>query len=351
LWVRVVRTALGILERHPEVDRDPGVDLWLHAALAGALVVRSGFASEEAEHAIVRALGIARARDDAAAAPLLQGLAGLREMRGEHEASEVFAAEALRAAGTAELAVEAHDLLACSLFHQGRFPAALEQAERALSGHAPGHAYAMPASQGEHPLVSSHGWAGLSLWFMGDEARSRARIEAALESASLPELHHSGSWAHLLAARWHHMREEPSEARGHADRALALAREGGFAYHAAAAQVLLGWARAMAGEDEGVDLIRAGLDAQRATGAGIDRPYFLALLAEATRATGHPERALRAVDEALAILGGATGFFWTPELHRLRGALILDAYGAERGADAEAAFGRAAEALEAREAP
>jgi DNA-binding winged helix-turn-helix (wHTH) protein len=350
--VRDARIALELLEAHPEMPRDDGVELWLHAALAGALVARSGFASVEAESAIVRALGIARARDDpVSAAPFLQGLAGLHEFRGEHEASEALAAEALRAAGAAELAVEAHDLIACSLFHQGRFSAALEQAERALSRHETGHGHVVLAPLGEHPAVSSQGWAGLSLWFMGDEDRSRARIEAALGLAAHPTRRHSLAYAHVLAARWHHMRGEPSQARGHAEAGLALAREGGFAYYAAAGQVFLGWARALEGEDGGVDAIRAGLDAHRATGARLDRPYFLALLAEAVWATGHPSLALRAVDEALEIVGGAQAFFWEPELHRLRGALLLDAYGAERSADAEAAFGRAIETARRQGAP
>jgi predicted ATPase/DNA-binding winged helix-turn-helix (wHTH) protein len=350
--VRDARTALELLEGHPEIPRDDGAELWLHAALAGALVTRSGFASAEAEHAIVRALRIARARDDeASAAPLLQGLAGLREYLGDHEASEALAGEALHAAGEAELAVEAHDLIACSLFHQGRFSAALEQAECALSRHDAGHRHVVLATLGEHPAVSSEGWAGLALWFMDDEERARARIDAALELAAHPTRRHSLAYARVLKARWHHMRGEASEARKHAEAGLALAREGGFAYHAAAGQIFLGWARALEGDGDGVDLIRAGLDAHRATGAGLDRPYFLALLAEAVWATRQPERALRAVDEALEILGDARAFFWEPELHRLRGALILDAYGAERSADAEAAVGRAIETARRQGAP
>jgi adenylate cyclase len=339
--VRDARTALELLERHPGVPRDDGVELWLHAALAGALVARSGFASEEADDAIVRALRIARAHDDNAAAPFLQGLAGLHEYRGEHAASEALAAQALGAAGDGELAVEAHDLIACSLFHQGRFAEALEQADRAIARSEAGHGHAVLAPLGEHPAVNSHGWAGLSLWLMGDADASRARIEAALALAGEPGRRHSLACAHVVAARWHHMRGEPVEAGGHAEAGLALAGDGGFAYQAAAAQILLGWARAQQDHDDGIETIRAGLDAHRATGARIDRPYFLGILAEALRHAGQPARALREAEDALGIVASAQSLFWEPELHDLRGALILDVYGAERAADAEAASRRA----------
>lgn len=98
--IRDARTALALLERHPDILRDDGIELWFHAALAGALVSVAGFASDDAERAIIRALGIARERaDSVSAATLLHGLAGLHEYRGDHETSEALAAQAARWVG------------------------------------------------------------------------------------------------------------------------------------------------------------------------------------------------------------------------------------------------------------
>jgi len=344
--VRDVRTALELLERSRDIPREDGTELWLHAALAGALVGVAGYASADAERAIRRALEIARARNDSpSAARLLHGLGGMHEYRGEHQASEALAGEALRVGGGApELAVEAHDLMACSLFHQGRFSAALEQAELALSLHRPQHGYVALAPHGEHPLVSCHEWAGLALWCMGQPEQALARIRAAVSMAADPGRLHSLAYARVHAARLHQMRGEPSEAKSHAELGLALAHEHGFAYHAATAQVLVGWAQALSGQEGGVDLLRAGLEAHRATGAQLDRPYFLALLAEAWWAAGRPDQGLQAVTEASQNLGGADTFFWESELHRLRGALTLEVYGSDGAGDAEGSFRQALEA-------
>ena len=55
----------------------------------------------------------------------------------------------------------------------------------------------------------------------------------------------------------------------------------------------------------------------------MDRPYFLGLLAEALRAANRPADGLRAVAEALGMLDSGRTFFYEPELHRLRGCLML----------------------------
>jgi predicted ATPase len=45
-------------------------------------------------------------------------------------------------------------------------------------------------------------------------------------------------------------------------------------------------------EDEGNQKIRQGLDAYQASGAEMDRPYFLALLAESELLSGEAEKGI-----------------------------------------------------------
>jgi hypothetical protein len=65
-----------------------------------------------------------------------------------------------------------------------------------------------------------------------------------------------------------------------------------------------GWALAALGEKEGVTLMCQGLAAQRATGAGIGRTMFLALLAEGHKKERQIEEGLAIVTEALVLCQG-----------------------------------------------
>ena len=70
----------------------------------------------------------------------------------------------------------------------------------------------------------------------------------------------------------------------------------------------------------GVAQIREGLAICRSTGAMLDYPFFLALLAEALGYADQPQEGLDTAAEALAMLGDRRSFYYEAELHRrLRG--------------------------------
>ena len=88
--------------------------------------------------------------------------------------------------------------------------------------------------------------------------------------------------------------------------------------------MLRGWARAVEGEAAaGLAELRGGLAVARSTGARLDDPYLLALLADVHLTTGDVDAGLLAVDEALEEMRGERSFNCEPELHRLRGELLL----------------------------
>ena len=87
---------------------------------------------------------------------------------------------------------------------------------------------------------------------------------------------------------------------------------------------LRGWALAQQGaREEGIAQMRQGMAAWRATGAEVDRSYFLALLAEEYRRVDQPEEALSMVAEVLALVHRSGDCYWEAELHRLKGELLL----------------------------
>ena len=70
------------------------------------------------------------------------------------------------------------------------------------------------------------------------------------------------------------------------------------------------------------DQVQQGLAASQATGTTAFRPYYLALLAEASAKVGQTTEGLEALAEALATLPRRGVRWWEAELYRLRGELL-----------------------------
>src|SRR5262249_45179403 len=74
---------------------------------------------------------------------------------------------------------------------------------------------------------------------------------------------------------------------------------------------------------EGILQMRQGLAAHQATGSTLDRPCYLAMLAEACGKTGQVEDGLQVVAEALAAVDRTEERFYEAELYGLKGTLTL----------------------------
>jgi predicted ATPase len=88
--------------------------------------------------------------------------------------------------------------------------------------------------------------------------------------------------------------------------------------------ILRGWALVEQGQrEEGMVQLRQGLAAYRATGSELQRPHFLALLAEACGKVGQAEEGLNVLAEALAVIDRTEERVYGAELYRLKGELVL----------------------------
>jgi predicted ATPase len=126
-----------------------------------------------------------------------------------------------------------------------------------------------------------------------------------------------------------------------AERVVALCTEQGFGLWVPFATVLRGWALAQQGQYvEGIAQMQQGTAAWRATGATVDQPYFLALLADAYGHAGHVDNALALLEEALVVAHDYEDMYWAPEVYRLKGDLLLR-QGLSEERDAEACWHQA----------
>jgi predicted ATPase len=148
------------------------------------------------------------------------------------------------------------------------------------------------------------------------------------------ELAHPFSLAYALVfAAWlHHLRWDAYLTYERAEAIIVLAAEQGFAALVALGTLLRGWALAewcaepgarQGTGEEGMALLQQGLTAWRATGAEGNRPYYLALLAEAAARAGQREAGLTWLAEALVVVDDTGERRWEAELHRLKGELLL----------------------------
>ena len=299
----------------------------LLSQLGQAHVAIDGWSSAEALACLEQARAAAEELGDREPlASVLLALATLHEGRGE----PTPALDAVGAgAGFADQGVEGAELLACALFHQGAFTRALEQAERGVVAFEVdgdgGHYATFPATFGDNAGVACHDWAALSLWFLGRADESMRRARRALELSEDPDRAYSAATARAQLAALHACRHEPEPALRWAQATVDAARDRGYAYRVAMGRVLRGWARAADGRADGVHEIACGLRASRATGAHLEDPFYLGLLADAHLRTGGVEPGLAAVDEALGIAARERAHYYDAELHRLRGELLLAA--------------------------
>jgi DNA-binding winged helix-turn-helix (wHTH) protein len=338
--IQHLEALLAALPHLPEGPERDQAELVAQMTLGPALVATRGFASPELEAAYTRAHELSLALDRPYEQTLvLHGLAAVAEFRARYHRSEALLTQMLHL-GVGELAVEAYELLACSTFHQGAAARAVGYAERGLARyHDLGVELAYLAPFGEHPAVSCHYWAALALWFLGRPDRA---LDHAEQARALAVAHpYSLASAETQLAYLHQYRGEAAATLGWAGRAMATASEHGFPIRAAQAAILGGWAVAVtAGDDAGVERLRAGLAGYLATGAELDHPYYLGLLAEGLAATAGPPEGLVVVSEAIRMVGTERPFYYLPELHRIHGDLLA---GAGQAGQAAEAYGRAME--------
>jgi predicted ATPase len=119
---------------------------------------------------------------------------------------------------------------------------------------------------------------------------------------------------HILHREWSALQQQR-------EAAIAVCREQGFGSILAQATMYRGYGLAHQGQtEEGIALIRGGLDAQLATGANLFRAMFLCFLAEACETAGRFEEGLAAVAAAMERTEERV---CEAELYRLQGELTF----------------------------
>lgn len=341
--------ALDVLATLPDTPERERQELALQITLGPAWMAAKGLAAPEVEATYTRALMLCRHLGETMQLfPALMGLRTFYMVRGELPTARELGEQLVTLAEQTQdpaLLVHAHRALGTALFGLGELEPARVHLERALALHDlvqhPSPAYFFVFEPGVLGLA----FVAMDLWLLGYPDQALARSQAMLALAQTLSHPPDSASALTFAAELHLLRREAGPANELTEAVLALSTEHGFPFWLSWGTILSGWSLVEQGRaTEGIERMRQGLHAYEATGAGLWRTRFLALLAEAHGRAGQAEAGLKTLAEAMAMVERTQERAYEAELHRLQGELMLlqpGREGEQAGGEVEACFQQA----------
>lgn len=339
--------SLELLTNLPESGERNELELQLHIALGALLMTTKGYAAPEVGHAFNRARELCQNMADTPELfSVVRGMWRYYQVGGDLQAARGLAEQCFRLAQSTKdpsVLLAAHVVMGITAYHVGEMTPAHKHFEQGIAIYDPVQHRSLAFLYGEDHGVVCLARAAHILWMLGYPEQALQTNRKALTLAQ--ELSHPFSlvYALVFGCRLHVLRREWQAVEEQAEDAFTLATEHGFALWVAAATVSKGLALAMQGREEvGLAQLQQGVAAIRATGSEVAQPWLLALLAKVYARRGQRAEGLAALDEALDLAKKYGAGWYLPEIHRLKGELLLEH--AHSGADvAETCFREALE--------
>ena len=319
---------LELLESLPKTPEYLQQELTLRLTLGTPLLASKGNASPEVEETYSRARELCQQLGETPQLfPTLSGLWRFHFVRAELQTARELGEQLFHLAQSVqnpELLLAAHVALGYTLVNLGELVPAREHLEQGLILYDPEQHRSHALLYGQDPGMACLSFLAWALWMLGYPDHALARSQEAISLARVSSHPYSLAFALNSAAVLHQFRREVQAVQEQAEASVALCTEQGFAFFLATATVLQGWVRAQQGQAEvGVTQMHRILAGLRAMGAEIERPHFLALLAESYEKMEQIEDGLNALVQAIAAANKTEERLYEAELYRLQGQLIL----------------------------
>ena len=221
----------------------------------------------------------------------------------------------------------------------GELLAARHHLEQAIALYEPQEHRSYIAYSSVDPGVTSLSRLSWTLWFLGYPEWARGKSQEALTLAHQLGHHNSLAMGCNFAAILHLLCGGSDAVEEQVEAAMRLAIEHDLRQRKMMAAILRGWYLASHEQDEGgIIQMQQALTTYRASETTGYQEWFLALLAEAYGKHGRSIQGLEVIAEALTLILHDEGSpCWNPELHRLKGILLLQ-QSSDHQAEAEACF-------------
>ena len=343
---RHLRVGLELLAALPETTARNHREITLQNTLGVCLMPTRGFGNPDVAAAFTRAAEISTRVDDVRGLFIaLRGKGQYHMISGDLRTARDDADRILglaEDAGNNDFLIEAHHLGWSTLCFTGDFQAAQRHAKEGISRYERERDHHLTYTYSGHdPGMCARAFGSLSLGQLGypEQALTCCRDGLALaEALAHPFTLGISLWG---AGILHQLRREPDALRAVGERMIDYGSEKGLRMIVPFGKVFRGDAVAQHGEfAEGIAQMREGISELRSIGTVFSFSSFFAGLANAFASCGNVDEGLATVEEALAMMQTSGEHFCLPEIHRIKGQLLL-AGSVNKGDAAEAAFGEA----------
>jgi TOMM system kinase/cyclase fusion protein len=321
-----LREGLRLLESLPEAPERDGLEIPLQLTLGFSLIATEGYASPHVESALGRARELCVALGNPPPLfPVLWGLWAYYIVRTDFPNAIDVTNELLSIAVESDDSgqmLQAHTCSGMNHFWTGDLASSQTYFETALGIYNPRIHVGQSAEYLQNPAVVCHAHLAWTRWMLGDPERARYHCDRAVEYGR--EVGHPFSLGYALSfgAVYHQLIGDERGAIELASEGLSLATEQGFPIWLADADMILGWADARKGKQQGLAQLQRGLDLWEAVGARLWRTHQLGLKAEVLGLQGQPDDGLVAIEEAFSIMRSNDETYYAAELHRLKAELM-----------------------------
>ena len=327
--VQDFETALDLLKTLPNEPEREALELQVLNPLGTAYIAVRGYAAPQVGPVFQRARELCdKIGDPQQQFLVLFGNFAWRIVRGEMDLALSLAHEALTLAEQLDdpgVWMEALFLKGVVLFYRGDFIGARQQYEKALANYDDRERTRLWAFRvGEDAGVTHRCYLALTLWHLGypDQALKLSRETTELAHSighpfSLAYAQHHASWLRQLMRL-------PEETLALGEEQARYAAEQGFPLFHATGKSYAAAGRLLKGQTKrGLPELVAGLDAYRATGAGLALPHYFCLLGGALGQAGRGFDATELLNHALDLVERSNERCHEAELYRLKGEMAL----------------------------
>jgi class 3 adenylate cyclase/predicted ATPase len=326
--VAQLQKALDQLELLPKTPERLRQELEFYSSLGAALRFVKGQGTPEMGHAFARALELwEQLGSPSQFLHIPYGQSRHHMVRGELDLAQRLDDDLLRLSrqrNDAAGMVLGHDCSGRDQLHAGRFASSRSHFEEVLALYDPICHGSLVNQTGSHPHVISQGYLAIALFCLGFPDGALALGNAAVAEAR--RLAHPPTLIVALStdSRLLSLSGASAALDERANQLIAVATEQHFPLYDTLGTIYRGWVKVNTGDlQAGISMLRTGSSAYSATGAKIRVSYHIALLAKACEIAGQVEEALLLLDDALQIAEKTGERWFSSELYRHKGQLML----------------------------